>query len=56
MALSTPLISGTIHMLEVRLVIKNIEQGSEYHARKPLEFCLADRQSLEQQNQPSKAD
>lgn len=49
MALSTPMISGTIHMLATRLVVKNsIEQGSEYHTRKPLEFCSADGQSLEQ--------
>lgn len=56
MDLSTPMINGIIHMLEVRLVIKNIVQGSEYHAKKPLEFCSANGQSLEQQNQPNKPD
>lgn len=47
-ALSIPMVSGTIHMLEVRLVIKNsIEKGPEYQTRKPLEFC-SKGQSLEQ--------
>jgi len=55
MTLSTPMISETIRMLEVRLVIKySIEKGPEYQTREPLKSCSAYGQGLEQYNQPNK--